>query len=154
MYYSVYDIMHRCVLSFAYLGKLLSRCCRLHNTTEKISVILNLGCMHHFTKEGSMTLREIRERAMQLMHSEVSQLEIHLEREQREQDLLQEKIFQLSDSMKPTSPIASQLHEIEQYQNELSHTLEKIKHLDSRLAKAKRRLERMVKRSELESWYG
>ena len=37
-----------------------------------------------------MTLREIRDRAMQLMHTEITRLENELDRERREQDLLQE----------------------------------------------------------------
>ena len=97
-----------------------------------------------------MTLREIRERAMQLMHTEITRLENELDRERREQDLLQEKIFQLSDSMTRTGPIASKLHEIEQYQHELTHTLEHMKSIDAHLARARHRLEQMGKRAQLD----
>jgi predicted RNase H-like nuclease (RuvC/YqgF family) len=97
-----------------------------------------------------MTLREIRERAMQLMHTEITRLENEIEREQREQDLLQEKIFQLSDSMARTGPITTKLHEIEQYQRELSHTLDRTKTIDAHLARARRRLELMVRRAGFE----
>jgi len=95
-----------------------------------------------------MTLREIRDRAMLLMHTEITRLENELDRERREQDLLQEKIFQLSDSMTRTGPITSKLHEIEQYQHELTHTLEHMKTIDAHLARARHRLERMGQRAE------
>ena len=97
-----------------------------------------------------MTLRGIRERAMQLMHTEITRLENGLDRERNEQDLLQEKIFLLSDSMTRTGPITSKLHEIEQYQHELTRTLERMKTIDAHLARARHRLEQMAVRAKLD----
>jgi ubiquinone biosynthesis protein UbiJ len=95
-----------------------------------------------------MTIQEIRGRAMHLMRTEIARLEGELAQERQEQDELQEKMFQLSESMTSHGPVAARLHEIEQCQHEVSYIQDRMHAIDAKLAKSRMRLLKMERRSD------